>query len=297
MHGRALLGITAIALLPLCGCSDDTLIAEPERPTHPAANSAFDAADTGAITGRVVWEGPVPDVPPIVTISSPDGNLAADGKLLSREPNPFAPRIEAATRGVGGAVVFLREIDPSRAKPWDHEAVRVEIVQRQIRVLQPAGLAVSPRVGFVRRGDAIEVVNRDARHHSLRARGAAFFGLPLVETDKVSRRTLDKPGLVTLSSGAGYPWMHAHLFVVDHPYYTRTDREGHFRLEQVPPGNYEVVCWMPSWKVERKGRDPESFQVARIAFAPPMEHAVSINVRRADTVDLRFVWDTDGVRR
>ena len=84
--------------------------------------------------------------------------------------------------------------------------------------------------------------------------------------------------------------MHAHLFVAEHPYYARTDKQGHFRLERVPKGSYEIVCWMPSWQIVRKDRDPESFQLARITFAAPVEQTASVVVLRGEVDIVRFVW-------
>ena len=104
------------------------------------------------------------------------------------------------------------------------------------------------RVGLVRRGDGFAAVNRDQEYHALRGRGAAFFCLPLVDAGRPARQRLEQAGVVELSSAAGYYWMQAHLFVTEHPYYARTDRDGSFRLEHVPSGTYELVCWMPSSK-------------------------------------------------
>src|SRR5262249_29427466 len=71
----------------------------------PQAGPAFDPADTGTITGRATWEGPPPDAP------------TAD--------NPRRPRIHPDTRGLAEAVVYLRGIDPSRSRAWDHPPVTV----------------------------------------------------------------------------------------------------------------------------------------------------------------------------
>jgi len=83
---------------------------------------------------------------------------------------------------------------------------------------------------------------------------------------------------VELTSAAGHFWMRGYLFVDDHPYYVRSDAEGRFRLTNVPPGHYEVVCWRPDWREERHERDPESSLVTRLFFRPPLESARPIQV-------------------
>jgi hypothetical protein len=82
--------------------------------------------------------------------------------------------------------------------------------------------------------------------------------------------------------------MRAHLFVDDHPYYARTDAGGHFELPRVPPGKYQIVCWMPNWHVVRRERDPESSLTRHLVFAPPMERAATVVVESHGTSDVHF---------
>lgn len=83
--------------------------------------------------------------------------------------------------------------------------------------------------------------------------------------------------------------MRAYVFVDDHPYYTRTDREGRFTLEQVPPGQYEVVCWMPNWQEARHERDPESGLISRFFFRATVERIHHLRLRERQIKDLELV--------
>src|SRR2546430_722399 len=65
----------------------------------------------------------------------------------------------------------------------------------------------------------------DQPFYSLHAVGAASFTPPFPDPRRPAFRTLSRQGVVELSSGGGQSWMRAHLFVSDHPYYTRTDLE------------------------------------------------------------------------
>ncbi len=84
--------------------------------------------------------------------------------------------------------------------------------------------------------------------------------------------------------------MRADLFVVEHPYYARTDAAGRFRLEQVPAGRYEVICWMPSWVVRRKERDPESGLIGHLHFARALEQTAAVEVRAGAASTLEYAW-------
>jgi hypothetical protein len=126
------------------------------------------------------------------------------------------------------------------------------------------------RTGFVRRGDFVEMVSAQDAFHSLQARGDDFFARTFPEPGLSCRRRLDRPGLIELFSGAGYFWMRGHLFVADHPYYTRTDAQGRFTLPAVPPGEYELACWLPDWRPAQRELDADTGQVCRLTFRPAL---------------------------
>jgi hypothetical protein len=199
--------------------------------------------------------------------------------------NPNAPVIDAKTRGVAGAIVMLRGVNARQARPWDHPTVQVEVSSDELRVRQ--GDAVG--VGFVRRGDAVEFVSFEPTLQTVRGRGAAFFGVPLAEAHRSAVRHFRGAGLVELSSGIGYYWMQGYLFVCDHPYIARTDAQGCFTIPDVPDGDYNLVCWMPNWQVQRKLREPEAGIVNRIDYFPPLEQECRITVHRGQQATTRFV--------
>ena len=103
------------------------------------------------------------------------------------------------------------------------------------------------------------------------------------DPDRPRRRALGANGLVELTSGAGWYWMRAYLFVDEHPYYTRSDATGHYRLPQVPPGQYQLVCWMPNWHIEHHERDPETTVLTRVYFRPPVQQDRPVQVQTGAT--------------
>jgi hypothetical protein len=149
----------------------------------------------------------------------------------------------------------------------------------------------------VRKGDAAEMVSRDPWMHALHAGGEAFFTLMFPDPDQSLRRILSKSGLVELSSNNGYFWMRGYLFVDDHPYYCRTDREGSFSLPAVPAGAFRLVAWLPNWKLARQERDPESGLVSRITFEQPLEVELPVVVGNKDEMGIRLeLSETSGSR-
>ncbi len=260
-----------VLLLVALGCDAPPAPPIPEVAPPPTTPPIVPRTPHSSIAGRVVWSGPAPSLPPVRGFrAGPDGNPVP----LVR-PAPNVPAIDPAA-GVGGAVVMLRGIDPAAARAWDHPPVAVELHDERPMVCQGGG---PPRpVGFVRRGDAVTLVSRQALFHSLRARGAAFWTLAFPDPDRPLVRRFERPGLVELSSAAGYYWMHAYLWVSDHPYLALTDAAGRWELAGVPPGDYELAVWLPHWQVVRQERDPETTAVARVFFRRPIERVRRVTV-------------------
>ena len=90
--------------------------------------------------------------------------------------------------------------------------------------------------------------------------------------------------------------MRAYLFVDDHPYYARTDSDGRFSLNQVPPGRYQVVCWLPSWKEAAHSRDLETGLITRMILGPPAEQSKEPELEAGAKADMSFEVSTASFR-
>jgi hypothetical protein len=299
MHGRAArtLCLALIAGLSLVGCDESphtTYLGDDEAPADPPKNlaAAFDPAMTGSVAGRVTWTGAASAVAPFRAPISPLSEQPDRRKFVW--PNPYAPAVDPDSHGVAGAVVFLRGVDPERARPWDHPPVRVAVRDCRYHVLQ--GDADSA-TGFVRRGDRVTIVREDDHFQAVQARGAAFFTLTLPDRDRPHDRVLPQTGVVELSSNSGQFWMRAHLFVADHPYLTRTDARGRFSLEQVPPGAYELGCWLPDWHEAAHELDAETMLVTRLTFRPSVVKLRDVTVKNGVRLPADFAYGADDFAR
>jgi hypothetical protein len=279
---RRILPWTILGLL-LAGCDAARAPKHPTIAAAPSAAASFDEGTAGVVTGRVIWSGEVPHVWPFLSPANPLSDGWSHNEL--REwPNPNAPVVDPSG-GAGQAVVMLRGIDVKKARSWDLPPVRVVHADYHLQIQQ--GDAVG-RYGFVHRGDMVDFVSNQAVFHAVQARGAAFFALVLPDANQVRRWTLSHSGVVELSSGAGYYWMHGYLFVVDHPYIACTDAQGYFTFDQVPPGKYELVVWHPNWLEASHSRDADTCHICRMTFQPPLEvvRPIEIGPRETRSVDV-----------
>lgn len=269
--------LLAAALTSGCGTEPPAGASAPAPSVPPVTPSAFDPTACGKITGAVTWTGALPNVAPVLI-----GTPRADGNGLDHRQVPLgnAPHIDPAHRGVAGAVVYLRDVNVNRAKPWDLPKVEVEFRDSQIVVKQGDRVG---RTGFVRRSDSVTAQSVESVYHNLRARGAAYLALPFPDPHKPLTRALHTCGRVELTSASGSYWQAADLFVCDHPYYAATDADGGYKFTNVPEGNYDLVAWHPSWEVVRKVLNPETGVPARLVYAPPLEASRPVSVARGRT--------------
>ncbi len=277
--GCLLLAVTLFVL----GC--DEAPPPPPEPEPPAAGGErFDPDHTGTIAGRAHWQGPMPAIAPFRSIPEP---LTDQPPPPPRDwPNPNAPRIDAKSSALAGAVVWLNGVDPAAGQPWKPSPVRIEARGQQFHILQEGA---DRRVGFVRARDTIELVSRDSLFHAVQVRGfggsgkSVFLTCMLPDPNKVVSRRVEGPEVVELTSAAGYFWMRAYLFVSAHPYFAYTDDQGRFTLKDVPAGTYEIVAWHPNWRISATERNPDSMRVQQVRFGPPLTSRKPVTVAPGQT--------------
>ena len=128
-----------------------------------------------------------------------------------------------------------------------------------------------PRVQGVMVGQELLMRNSDPVIHNVRSlslRNRAFnIGQPAKTPDRV--RVFKKPEHKIKIQCDFHPWMTAYLFVMDHPYFAVTGEKGQFRIEGIPPGDYEIAAWH-----EELGE-----QVQRIAVAANSRTEFAISFR------------------
>jgi hypothetical protein len=288
-----------LLLIASAGCGEAPAVPPDDPWPLENAGSQFDPLTCGTIRGRVTWQGDLPTVEPFTILPvAIDLNLKLEKQVKA---NVNAPVIDKKTRGVGNAVVFLRGVDPVRGRPWDLPPVTVAMKDQRFCIEQ--GIH-DGRYGFVRRGEPVEMVSREQVPtsntpplHMLHAQGAAFFTLAFPDPEKPLPRRFGKNGVIELSSACTYYWMRAYLFVDDHPYYVRTAPDGKFALPDVPPGDYDLVCWMPNWHEAGRDLDPEMGILLRLFFRPPVETVRRITVAEGQTVEVSFGLTTDQFER
>jgi plastocyanin len=100
--------------------------------------------------------------------------------------------------------------------------------------------AFIPLVSVVQTGTAVQFPNRDPiRHHVYSFSPAKVFELKLYAGTPAAPVLFDKPGEVVLGCNI-HDHMLAYVYVVDTPWFAKTDAGGKARVEGLPAGDYDL---------------------------------------------------------
>ena len=154
-----------------------------------------------------------------------------------REPRPNAGDLgmsaapEAAERRK--VVVYL---DPAPRAAFDvREEPRPRMDQRDERFV--------PHILAIVAGTTVDFPNNDHTYHNVFSLSKTkSFDLGRYAAGRSKSIRFDRPGIVRVFCDI-HSHMSAYILVFAHRYFAVTDDEGRYRLENVPPGTWNVVAW------------------------------------------------------
>ena len=103
------------------------------------------------------------------------------------------------------------------------------------------------------------------------------------------RRSLRRPGFYFVQCDAGHPWMSAYIWIVEHPYYVKTDAKGNFELTDVPPGTYTLKFWHEGWEAEPVEQDGK---VVGFDYGAVRQHKAQVTVTSGQAAAVS--WEIPG---
>ena len=161
---------------------------------------------------------------------------------LRRPPAPAERRPGVADLGGGTApdasnllrsVVYL-ETAPRSAFELDDEAHAVMDQRNETFV---------PHVLAITTGTTVDFPNSDKFYHNVFSLSKTRqFDLGRYAAGNSRPVRFDRAGIVRVFCDI-HSHMNAYIIVFSHPFFAMTDAEGHYRIENVPPGTYGVIAW------------------------------------------------------
>ncbi len=210
-----------------------------------AVAAALQTAGAAEIIGAVTLSGtPPPEVKYTPLMADP-----TCGKLHKTMPTTHF-YVVGANSGLGDVVVSLQGISGqstgASAKPAE---------------LDQKGCLYHPQILAVQTGQKILVKNSDPVIHNIDIQPSASsgnqpFNLAQMPGTPPLTVSFSKPEMFIKVKCDVHPWMFAWISVFDHPYFAVTDKDGHFKIENVKPGTYTIEA------IHRKaGKETKTIQV------------------------------------
>ena len=128
----------------------------------------------------------------------------------------------------------------------------------------------SPDLAVIPVGTTISFPNMDPIFHDVYSLSKTkSFDLGAYDKGQTRRVTFTKPGIIEVYCHL-HPNMAATIMVMANRYYARPDRDGHYRIPDVPPGHYTLVAWHKTAGFFRKSVDVGSGQSMTADFLIPV---------------------------
>lgn len=177
----------------------------------------------------------------LALVSQEGATGAIAGRVEVRLP-PTPPRSRPA----------VREMERRRGAPDRRQSVvylasapqgAFEERPREQAVLDQRQETFVPYVLPITVGTTVSFPNSDPFYHNVFSLSkAARFDLGRYPMGRSKSVRFDRPGIVRVFCEI-HSHMSAFIVVLSHPYFAATGAGGRYRIESVPPGDYDVVVW------------------------------------------------------
>jgi plastocyanin len=223
----ALLTLGTLPFLTACGGGEAPKPEAPPATTAPKADApAAPAAGaaSGAITGKVTFEGTVPPADKI--------KVGADPKCLALNPNGLERQpIKVKDGGLADVVIYVKSpVSGTFSAPTTPV------------LLDQNGCTYHPHVIAMQAGQPLTIRNSDETLHNIHPRPTinAEFNVGQARKGMEMTKTFEKPEPWITVGCDVHPWMRSYIAVVPHPYFAVTGEDGSFTIKGLPDGDYEI---------------------------------------------------------
>ncbi|HEY2471466.1 MAG TPA: carboxypeptidase regulatory-like domain-containing protein [Terracidiphilus sp.] len=128
-----------------------------------------------------------------------------------------------------------------------------------------------PDLAVVPVGTTISFPNMDPIFHDVYSLSKVkSFDLGAYDKGQTRRVTFTKPGMIEVYCHL-HPNMAATIVVLANRYYARPDRDGLYRIPNVPPGHYTLVAWHKTAGFFRRSIDVEPDHTTTADFLIPLD--------------------------
>ena len=189
----------------------------------------------GSLVGNVKYQGKVPKPKPLKMDSDPICGASHDGRVTSES---FIVDDDMNLKNV---LIWFKNVSYSGE------------TEKTPAVIDQKGCLYNPHVLGVMKDQQVLIKNSDKTLHNIHSmpnlntpfNSAQPAGVPDL---KKSFTSVEEPFYIKCDV---HPWMKSWVLVQDHPFFAVTDENGNYRIDNIPPGTYEVIAWQEKFKIKR----------------------------------------------
>ncbi len=242
------------------------------------AYEVIEVRNGGAIAGNVVFTGTPPPPKHFAVKKGPE--VCGTDRVLTK--------VEVHHGMVRGTIIALEGV--AKGKPFlSHQETTDEHGHGEFHYagghtlnlrVQLKTCSFGPFTGVIMADDAIQFVNHDSIRHTLHTYALQGRNTKMLKTvhaqilgagshtQKVFPQKRMRHARAVALTCDRHDFMENWLYRASNPYYAISDKAGHFRIDQVPPGDYVIVAWHPvlGMQEQRVTITPHERRIANFEF-------------------------------
>ncbi|HXH74969.1 MAG TPA: urate hydroxylase PuuD [Bacteriovoracaceae bacterium] len=135
-----------------------------------------------------------------------------------------------------------------------HEKLPAAEVPAKEVELDQRGCIYTPRVVGVRAGQKVTFINSDPLFHNVRSVTTenTKFNMAMPHKNQRETKIFNSPEIFLQAKCSVHPWMGAYVAVMDHPFFAVTNEKGEFKINNLPPGEYEIEAWHEKFGTQKR---------------------------------------------
>lgn len=180
-------------------------------------------SDGGTISGVVKFKGTAP---------TPKKIEANKDTEVCGKTQKFDESLIVSGGNLVNAVVYISDIKKGKK------------MEPQKATLDQKGCDYQPHVLAFTAGSSMDINNDDGILHNIHSYSKVNtpFNMAQPKFKKTMTVKIDKPETINIKCDV-HGWMNGYLFAADNPYFAVTQKDGSFKLIDVPAGTYTVEIW------------------------------------------------------
>lgn len=218
------------------------------------ASCSLQVALAGDVTGKVTLQGTPP----------PEKSIAFDDTCTHLNPTVTTTRhyVVGADNGLANVFVYISKGLEGKTFPAPTQAAEINQV----------GCNYDPYIQGVMVGQPLRIKDSDPLMHNVHALpkvdGNAEFNFAEMQAGDANDtkwvQSITKPEVLVKLKCDVHPWMFCYVGVLDHPFFAVTDKDGNFKIANVPAGNYTLTAY----HLKTHGPTPGLSQEIKVADSP-----------------------------